>query len=182
MKFKKSYMLLLFTVAGLASACEDVFEPAPENKSELAAIYDSPRRAQGLIGQVYSMINGVYPTTPQSDLATDDAVSNKTNNAYSVMAQGGWKSDFNPLSRWDICYSAINYCNIFLDNADKITWVKDYSELNKYYSDRFKADAFQGFQLLVYHFDRHFDRETAVFSVFPLHFCFCCLTLHHIFS
>ena len=170
MKFKKSYMLLLFAVAGLASACEDVFEPAPENKSELAAIYDSPRRAQGLIGQVYSMINGVYPTTPQSDLATDDAVSNKTNNAYSVMAQGGWKSDFNPLSRWDICYSAINYCNIFLDNADKITWVKDDSELNKYYSDRFKAEAYA--YRAIYHYkllEAHAGMVGGTLMGIPIH-------------
>lgn len=142
MKLRKSYIFPLFAAAGLLCACEDVFEPAPENKSELEAIYDSPRRAQGLIGQVYSMVDGLYPSTPQSDLATDDAVSNKTNNSYSVIAQGGWKSDYNPLSRWDNCYAAINYCNIFLDNADKITWVKADDVLNKYYSDRFKAEAY----------------------------------------
>ncbi len=142
MKLKISYILPLFAIAGLMSACEDVFEPAPENKSELEAIYDSPRRAQGLIGQVYSLVDGLYPSTPQSDLATDDAVSNKTNNSYSVMATGGWKSDFDPLSRWNLCYAGINYCNIFLDNADKITWVKSDNELNKYYSDRYKAETY----------------------------------------
>lgn len=142
MKFKKSYILPLLAVAGMSSACEDVFEPAPENKSELEAIYDSPRRAQGLIGQVYSLVDGLYPTTPQSDLATDDAVSNQTYNSYATMAKGGWKADYNPLSNWNVCYSGINYCNIFLDNADKITWVKADKELNEYYSNRYKAEAY----------------------------------------
>ena len=142
MKFKKYYIIPLAALTGLCGACDDMFEPAIENNQELSMMYNSPKVAQGLIGQVYSLVGGVYNTSPQEDLATDDAVANDTYNAWSTLAIGGWRADMNPTSVWDVCYDGIHYCNLFLDNADKITWYKDDIGIDKMFSDRFKAEAY----------------------------------------
>lgn len=142
MKFNKAYIIPLLAVAGFFGSCDDMFEPAIENNQELEDIYDNPKEAQGLIGQVYSLVGGVYQTSPGSDLATDDAVTNQVNSSWTTMAIGGWRAEMNPVSVWNTCYAGIHYCNLFLENADKITWVKDDEKLNKMYCDRFKAEAY----------------------------------------
>lgn len=143
MKFKKYYIIPLAALTGLCGACDDMFEPAIENNQELSMMYDSPKVAQGLIGQVYSLVSGVYFTTPYNvDLATDDAVVNNPLSDVSIMSLGGWRAEYNPTSVWDVCYDGIHYCNLFLENADKITWYKDDIGIDKMFNDRFKAEAY----------------------------------------
>ncbi len=142
MKFKKSYIIPLVALTGLFGACDDMFEPAIENNQELSDMYDNPKVAQGLIGQVYSLVGGVYTTSPDVDLATDDAVVNDTYNSWSTMAIGGWKADMNPTSVWNVCYDGIHYCNLFLENVDKVTWFKGDIGIDKMFRDRFRAEAY----------------------------------------
>ncbi len=142
MKFKKSYIIPLLVVSGFVSSCDDLFEPAIENNQSLSDMYTNPKEAQGLIGQVYTMINNVYLTTPQSDMATDDAVSNAISSTWKTMATGGWRAEMNPVSTWNACYAGIHYCNLFLDNADQIVWSESDPEINKMFNTRFKAEAY----------------------------------------
>ncbi|MBQ3690997.1 MAG: RagB/SusD family nutrient uptake outer membrane protein [Bacteroidales bacterium] len=140
MKIKNLYMIPLLA-AGLMTACDDMFEPAIENNSELESVYDSPKRLQGLIGQVYSIVGSVYQTSPNSDLATDDIISNQDGSGAKVMATGGWTSQYNLVSNWNSCYDAIHYCNLVIDVIDKVTFVEADPVANKMFADHFKAEA-----------------------------------------
>ncbi len=45
-----------------------------------------------------------YSTTPSSDVATDDAVTNDNSGDlfnYRKMATGSWAANMNPVSQWD---------------------------------------------------------------------------------
>lgn len=75
-----------------------MFEPALENIYDENMMHNQPTFAQGILGQAYALLP--YTTAPQSDVATDDAVSNDINNSYLKMATGSWASNSDPLSRW----------------------------------------------------------------------------------
>ncbi|MBQ3656197.1 MAG: RagB/SusD family nutrient uptake outer membrane protein [Bacteroidales bacterium] len=140
--------LYLTAVAALAfcamstTSCDDMFEPAIENQRDITAMYDEPDFAQKLIGNAYIIVDHAFKTNPESDMATDDAVINDVSQNYSKMAIGGWKSDMNPVSVWDNCYNAIQYCNLLLDNCDQVKWSASDATLNSMFNDHFKAEAY----------------------------------------
>lgn len=82
----------------LLTSCEDMFKPELENIYDEGYMHRQPAFAQSILGHSYVLLP--YTTAPQSDLATDDAVSNDINNSYLKMATGGWASNSDPLSRW----------------------------------------------------------------------------------
>ena len=61
----------------------------------------------------YRTLPGYYDN---SDVATDDAVTNSKNNIFLKIATGSWTSETNPFNQWTSDYSAIQYLNIFLEN------------------------------------------------------------------
>jgi hypothetical protein len=126
-------LVLLFT------ACEDLFEPALENNRGLDAMYDEPTYAQGILANAYILLP--YSSTPNSDVATDDAVSNDNGNDYLAMATGSWTANNNPLSQWQSRRNAIQYINLFLANADEVIWSND-DVINTMYNDRLKGEAY----------------------------------------
>ena len=134
--FKAS--LLLGSIAALAS-CDDVFEPALENINGVEKMYTDASYAQGILGNAYLLMP--YQTTPQSDLATDDAVSNDQSNSYLQMAIGNWTSDNDPLSQWKNRLNAIQYANIMVANASQVQWSTD-EKLNSMFIDLFQGDAY----------------------------------------
>jgi len=170
MKLKKYYIIPLLAVPCFLGSCDDLFDPAIENNQELSEMYDSPKVAQGLIGQVYSLVNNVFQTTPQSDLATDDAVTNSIGSIWSTMAIGGWRADMNPVSVWDACYDGIHYCNLFLENADQVVWVSTDEERNKMFCNRFKAEAYA--YRALFHFkllEAHAGKVGSTIMGVPIH-------------
>lgn len=127
-------LLFLFT------SCEDLFSPALENNRGLDAnMYKEPMYAQGILANAYVLLP--YSGSPESDLATDDAVSNDNFNQYLRMATGSWSASSNPVSQWQSRRNAIQYINIFLANVDSVIWSKDAS-VRKMYSDRLKGEAY----------------------------------------
>ncbi len=123
----------------LLVACEDMFEPALENIRTIDAMYKEPSFAQGVLANAYILLP--YSASPNSDVATDDAVSNDINNDYLAMATGSWSAESNPTSQWQGRKNAIQYLNIFLSKTDSVVWAND-PAIRTMYNDRLKGEAF----------------------------------------
>ncbi|WP_283687002.1 RagB/SusD family nutrient uptake outer membrane protein [Dysgonomonas sp. Marseille-Q5470] len=121
------------------TSCDDLFSPALENNRELDDMYNEPGYAQGILGYAYSMLP--YQTKSETDIATDDAVTNDKASSYLSMATGSWTASNDPMSKWQNCRAAIQYLNIFLENADKVAWAKD-PNVHIMYCDRLKGEAY----------------------------------------
>ncbi len=150
---KKISIFLLSAL--LFTACEDLFEPEPENNKELSDMYNDPDYAMGILGNTYVLVPYVYQAIPQSDVATDDAVSNDFTNDYLKMATGSWTAASSAVSQWQTRRNAIQYCNLFLANADDVSWSSD-ETLCQIFNDRLKGEAYamralQSYFLLLAH-------------------------------
>lgn len=122
---------------GVFASCDDVFEPLPENNLPLDYLEKNSTYAEDVIGGIYIIL----PTgTPWNEPATDDAVSNDPSNSWRQMAAGKWTSASNPMNRWESCRHGIQYCNIFLEWLDGVTWAAD-EPANTMFRDRFYAEA-----------------------------------------
>ena len=152
MKLKNIILSAAFLMA--FSACDDLFEPAPENFKEPSDLESMPSWAVGLLGHAY--IGNPLGLEPNSwsftEVATDDAVSNDVNNGYRKMAAGSWRADNTPgdLNRWQNLRASWQYLNQFLEISEKVEWAMDplASELFK---KRFQGDAYGMRALYMYH-------------------------------
>ena len=70
-------------------------------------------RDRGILANAYIILP--YETSPTSDLATDDAVTNEISSNYLRMATGSWTANNNPVSQWQNRFNAIQYINLFLE-------------------------------------------------------------------
>lgn len=129
----------LLVLLPLLTACDDLFEPALENNRNLEAMYKEPGYAQGILANAYIILP--YETSPTSDLATDDAVTNEISSNYLRMATGSWTANNNPVSQWQNRFNAIQYTNLFLENVDKVEWAKD-ERIATMFLDRLKGEAY----------------------------------------
>lgn len=132
----------------LLTACEDVFFPANENIRPLDAMFEEPGYAQGILGNAYILLP--YSASPNSDVATDDAVTNDIDNNFLRMASGSWSSNNDPTSQWQGRKNAIQYLNIFLENADSVVWSND-ETIRTLFNDRLKGEAYGLRALQMYH-------------------------------
>ena len=127
------------SVAATLTSCDDLFQPALENNLELSEMYSDPTFARGLIDNAFLVLP--YDGSSVSDVATDDAVSNDNSNSYKQMATGTWTSQTNPINQWDTRYHAIQYCNLFLENIDKVKWDYTSESLNQMHMDLYRGQA-----------------------------------------
>lgn len=134
---KNIFKLLAFLP--LLIACDDLFTPALENNRDLEAMYKEPGYAQGILANAYIILP--YESSPASDLATDDAVTNEISSNYLRMATGSWTANNNPVSQWQNRFNAIQYINLFLENVDKVEWAKD-ERIATMFLDRLKGEAY----------------------------------------
>lgn len=121
-------------------ACDDVWEPAIENTNDITSIYTDPKMAQNLLGNAWVVLP--YDFDPNSDLATDDCVSNDADNSYRKIAAGAWKKDSDPTSRWRQCYHAIQYLNIFIEECEKVKFYSSSDIINQLYIEHYRAEAY----------------------------------------
>lgn len=122
----------------MLASCDDLFEPAIENNLGIDHMYNNAQYAEGILANGYTRIPiGSYPF---SEVATDDAVSNSTDNSYRKAAAGSWTADNNPVNRWTVCKSAIQYLNMFLERCDKVHWADD-EMVSQMFCDRERAEA-----------------------------------------
>lgn len=132
------YILPILCAGAVMASCDDVFEPANEMISDIEVMYNDPLFASGLLGNAYILMP--YDGTPHSDLTTDDAVSNDNANTYRQMAAGSWSAINDPMSQWQARNNAIQYCNIMLENVEKVKWSGD-GPINEMFIDLMKGDA-----------------------------------------
>ena len=141
---------ILFYLIGLLAvcSCEDMFDPADENTRQIEDLTEESAYVHGLLNYAYDRMP--YLTTTQTDVATDDAVTNVTNN-YRTMALGTWQSDNNPMSQWDQCKDGVQYVNLFLSMVEKVSWAPSSASKQQMYIDRLKGEAF-GLRALFYYY------------------------------
>ena len=141
---------VIFYFIGLLAfcSCEDMFEPADENNRQEDAMYEESKYAHGLL--IYGYDRLPYVTTTQTDIATDDAVTNMAND-YWTMTTGTWASDKNPMSVWDNCKDGIQYVNLFLSKVDKVKWAPSSASKQQMFIDRLKGEAF-GLRAVLYYY------------------------------
>lgn len=140
---------LLMVPSLLLCSCDDMFTPADENKRQLEDLTKESTYAHGLLIFAYERLP--YIVTTQTDIATDDAVTNVTTNNFLTMATGSWASDNDPMSQWDNCKQAIQYCNLFLSIVDKVNWAPSAVSKQQMFIDRMKGEAF-GLRAVFYYY------------------------------
>ena len=146
----KTRNIILFLIGLLAfCSCDDMFKPADENNRQMEDLAKESSYAHGLLIYAYDRLP--YQTTTQTDIATDDAVTNQKNNTYLNMATGTWASDNNPMSQWNNCKDGIQYINNFLQIVDKSTWAPSAVSKQQMFADRLKGEAF-GLRALLYYY------------------------------
>ena len=146
----KTRNIILYFIGLLAfCSCDDMFEPADENNRQMEDLAKESSYAHGLL--IYGYDRLPYLTTTQTDIATDDAVTNQKNSTYLNMATGTWASDNNPMSQWDNCKDGIQYINNFLQIVDVSTWAPSAVSKQQMFTDRLKGEAY-GLRALLYYY------------------------------
>ena len=150
MKIMKTRNIILYFIGLVAfSSCNDMFEPADENNRTEDAMVEESKYAHGLLMYGYDRLP--YITTTQTDIATDDAVTNNTNSNYYKMANGSWSASENPVSQWDNCKDGIQYLNLFLTKVEKVKWAPSSASKQQMFIDRLKGEAF-GLRAILYYY------------------------------
>jgi hypothetical protein len=126
-----------------------MFEPADENNRQLEDLTEESKYAHGLLISGYDCLP--YMRSTETDVATDDAVTNLLTNNYYLMATGSWASDNNPMSQWDRCKTGIQYVNLFLSIAEKVKWAPSAVSKQQMFTDRLKGEAY-GLRALFYYY------------------------------
>ena len=146
----KTRNIILYLIGLLAfCSCEDMFEPAEVNNRQLEDLTEESKYAHGLLMYAYDRLP--YITTTQTDVATDDAVTNLMSSAYLNMATGTWASDNNPMSQWDNCKDGIQYVNLFFTIAEQVKWAPRAKSKQQMFIDRLRGEAF-GLRALFYYY------------------------------
>ncbi len=134
----KKIFLCLFAVAGLLS-CDDLFEPSRENVIIYDEMYEKPDLAYGMLMPAYMQL----PYDINTDLATDNAVSNDTWNSYRNITGGQWSALKNPFDGWTNRINSILTTNLFLENVEKVRWTTNGDPtLQRLFVDRMSGEAY----------------------------------------
>ncbi|MDO4461860.1 MAG: RagB/SusD family nutrient uptake outer membrane protein [Bacteroidia bacterium] len=121
------------------ASCDDMFEPAIENQLDIDAIFSRSESAWSILGNAYIMLP--FSQMPNSDLATDDCVSNDESNSWRKMGTN-WTNESDPTSQWKTRYNAIQYINIFLENVDRVKFAITDEIRNQMFIDHAKGEAY----------------------------------------
>lgn len=142
---------IIFYFIGLLAfcSCDDMFQPADENNRQMEDLAKESSYAHGLLMYGYDRLP--YITTTQTDIATDDAVTNLKSSSYLNMATGTWASDNNPMSQWDNCKDGIQYVNNFLQIVETSSWAPSAASKQQMFIDRLKGEAF-GLRAILYYY------------------------------
>jgi hypothetical protein len=131
-----------------------MFDPANENNRQADDMTEESTYAHGLLIYAYDRLPYITNVANQynwTDVATDDAVTNQTNNNFLNMATGAWSADNNPMSQWDNCKDGVQYVNLFLSIVEKVKWAPSAVSKQKMFVDRLKGEAF-GLRAVLYYY------------------------------
>ena len=142
---------IIFFLTGLLAftSCEDMFEPAEENTKQLETMVQETDYVHGLLIYAYNRLP--YIRTTQTDVATDDAVTNVSGDNYKKMALGTWTSDNNPMTQWDACKDGIQYANLFLKYVNDVNWAQSAKSKQQMFIDRLTGEALGLRAIFYYH-------------------------------
>lgn len=115
-------LLLIFLPFGFYS-CEKYFEPVNDNSLTEEILLRRPTYAEGILLRGYVGLPNDYNFN--SDVATDDAVTNLTGSSYTRMATGEWSSSYYPGNPWSSAYQQLSYLNKFMDIYESVVWAVD---------------------------------------------------------
>ena len=159
----KTKNILYFLIGLLAfSSCDDMFEPAKENTKQLEAMTQETNYVYGLL--IYGYNRLPYIRTTQTDVATDDAVTNVDAgaDAYKAIAvNGSWDAKNNPLTRWDACKDGIQYVNLFLKYVNDVNWARSAASKQQMFIDRLTGEALGLRAIFYYHLLQAHAGKTA---------------------
>lgn len=127
--------MLVFTVS-----CEKFLDPELDNQLTEEEMLDNPAFFEGLLLSAYQAMPAQYNFN--TDVASDDAVTNDKESNYLRMATGEWKSTFSPVSQWDYAYEWIYYINSFLEQFEEVEWDYTDPEINRGHLQRLKGEAY----------------------------------------
>ncbi|HEY1113553.1 MAG TPA: RagB/SusD family nutrient uptake outer membrane protein [Chitinophagaceae bacterium] len=147
----KKNIIIVIAAACMLSGCKKIFEPAIENNRQLDEENYIPSDSRFPFGILLNGYNRI-PTNSWSfnDVATDDAVTNDKNNAYLKIANGQWTANNNPLNQWTNSFSAIQYLNLMLVEAEKVKWTTDQT-ISDLFAKRIKGEAYGLRALFMFH-------------------------------
>lgn len=150
-RIMKTKNILYFLIGLLAlSSCDDMFEPAKENTRQLEAMTQETNYVYGLL--IYGYNRLPYVTTTQTDVATDDAVTNVDGDVYRKMAvDASWTAKSNPLTQWDACKDGIQYVNLFLKYVNDVNWAQSAKSKQQMFIDRLTGEALGLRAIFYYH-------------------------------
>lgn len=115
--------IILLALFCIFTSCNGFLEIDEDNVWTKEEIIKNPIRAEGILLKAYVAIPDEWV---REDIATDDAVTNVLSDGKLKAATGSWASNSNPFSRWENCYEAIQYINLFLDEyVDVVEWDRD---------------------------------------------------------
>ena len=142
---------IIFFLIGLLSfsSCQDMFSPAEENTKQLETMVQETNYVHGLL--IYGYNRLPYIRTTQTDVATDDAVTNVAGDTYKRMATGVWTSDNNPMSQWNQCKDGIQYVNLFLKYVNDVDWAQSAASKQQMFIDRLTGEALGLRAIFYYH-------------------------------
>ncbi len=129
----KRIVYTLMAVAML-TACDDMFDPGIENNKTKDEMYQNPSFAYDILGTAYALLN-FSNTANQTDVASDDAVTNNFSSGFRDMAIGKWSATMNPYEKWRQHRYAIQVVNMFMTEISKVKWATD-PLIDKMYEDR----------------------------------------------
>ncbi|MCM1489839.1 MAG: RagB/SusD family nutrient uptake outer membrane protein [Muribaculum sp.] len=140
MKKIVKYIAVASVLMGFTTSCADLFDPAEENIKDENSMETEPNYADAILGSAYILMP--YPSAPENDVATDDAVSNDISNEYLSMAGGSWTSQTGvSVNNWRDRNASIQYCNLLLEHVDGINFATD-PAINQMFCDRLKGEAY----------------------------------------
>jgi starch-binding outer membrane protein, SusD/RagB family len=121
---KNFIYLFLLSVLFCISACTELVEPLPQDELYTdEQFYSHPEFVEGLLMKAYKELPSNYNF--ETDVASDDGVTNIVGSNFSLLATGGWQASFNPFSKWENAYEQIYYINLFLENYESVPWASD---------------------------------------------------------
>ena len=156
-------------------SCKKFLEPNPQGILSETDVINNPAYAEGLLLTAYSNLPSYYNF--ETDVASDDAVTNDKGSDSRRLATGDWKSSNNPISKWGYCYKQIEYINKFLEIYQSVKWSNDL-QLSKEDNERktnlvkkrLKGEAYAlrgwyKWQLLQYHAGKSADGRLLGFPI-----------------
>ena len=154
MKINKIFFAFAILGGMLMSSCDSFLDPKPEQRLTEENLIENPNYAEGVLLRAYTQLPTSYNFT--LDIASDDAVTNKTAASVNSMVLGGWTSSSNPSDQWGKSYEMFLYINKFMQIAPNVEWDWKSQEKNALFAKRLMGEAYAlralwGFNLLQAH-------------------------------